>query len=249
ALASFALGPGDRALHAAGDAGFGADRDVRLHAALPESILAQLVGRVASAAHAILVDPHVAIGHRNGVDVRVHEFALPGQRVGDAVDVIPTASVETYEVFAEGGADLHQLKARFDLFDEHVNLDGAVGKAQVLFERRKDVVPKRCFLGGLDLGAVQHQRGAGFAQAPVIVADVEHRIDDGRGKTGAAGVPHVAVVQVQPARAKDLGREVELLFPVVDDGASEKTLRPLVHFARHLFGNFREHGIALDGQL
>ena len=83
----------------------------------------------------------------------------------------------------------------------------------------------------------------------MVVDDVERRIDDGRGKAGAAGVPHVAVVQMQPARAKDLGREVELLFPVVDDRASEETLRPLVHLARHLFGNLHEHGIAMDGQL
>ena len=41
ALALLALGAGDRALHAAGDAGLGADRDVRLHAALPERELAQ----------------------------------------------------------------------------------------------------------------------------------------------------------------------------------------------------------------
>ena len=47
----------------------------------------------------------------------------------------------------EGGADLHQLEARFDLFDEHVNLDGAALKAEVLFDRRKDVAPKRRFLG------------------------------------------------------------------------------------------------------
>src|SRR5205807_8758295 len=107
----------------------GADRDVGLHATLPEGIPAQLVGRVTRAAHAVLVDPHVAIGHRDGVDVRVHEFAIPGYRVGDAVDVIPAAGVEADEVLAEGGADLHELEAGFDLFDEHVNLDRAVGKA------------------------------------------------------------------------------------------------------------------------
>src|SRR5262249_58961537 len=110
--------------------------------------------------------------------IRVHEFPVPGHGVGDAVDVVPTAGVEPYEVFAEGGADLHQLEAGFDLFDEHVHLDGTVGKAQVLFERRQDVVPQGGFFGGLDLGQVQNHRGAGFAQAPVGIDDVERRIDD-----------------------------------------------------------------------
>jgi len=85
----------------------GADRDVGLHATLPESILAPLVGRVDRAAHAVLIGPHVAIRHRDGVDVRIHEFPLPGHRVRDTVDVIPTARVEADEVLAEGGADLH----------------------------------------------------------------------------------------------------------------------------------------------
>jgi len=84
---------------------------------------------------------------------------------------------------------------------------------------------------------------------PVIVGDVEHHINDGRGKAGAADGPDVTVVQMQPARAKDLGREVELLFQSLMMGRPEKTLRPLVHLARHLFGNLREQGIALDGQL
>src|SRR4029077_19098974 len=89
AFTLFALGPGNGALHAAGDAGFGPNRDIRLHATLPESALSTLVGRVAGAAHAVLIGPHVAIGHRDGVDVGIHEFLLPGQRVGNAVDVIP----------------------------------------------------------------------------------------------------------------------------------------------------------------
>src|SRR5207237_10332875 len=104
APALFPLGAGIRSLHAAGDAGLGPDRDVGLHATLPESTLAQLVGRVARAAHAVLINPHVAIGHRDGVDVRVHESPIPGHRVGDAVNVIPTAGVEPDEVLAEGGA-------------------------------------------------------------------------------------------------------------------------------------------------
>src|SRR5262249_59290433 len=98
-------------VHAAADGGLGADRDVGLHPTLPESILAELVRRVAGAAHAVLIGPHVAIGHRNGVDVRVHKFSIPGHRVGDTVDVIPATGVEADEALAKGGADLHQLEA------------------------------------------------------------------------------------------------------------------------------------------
>src|SRR5205807_2036572 len=116
--------------------------------------------------------PHVAIGHRDGIDVRVHEIAVPGYRVGDTVDVVPAAGVEADEVLAESGTDLHQLKASLDLFHEHVNLDGTVGKAKVLFECRQDFAPEGCFLGSLNLGQVQYQRGAGFAQPPVVVDDV-----------------------------------------------------------------------------
>src|SRR5207302_3726418 len=67
ALALFPLGPGNRSLHAARDAGRGTDRDVRFHPTLPQRTLAQLIRRVAGAAHAVLVGPHVAVGHRDGV--------------------------------------------------------------------------------------------------------------------------------------------------------------------------------------
>src|SRR4051794_41982516 len=49
--------------------------------------------------------------------------------------------------------------------------------------------------------------------------------------------------------AEDLGREVELFSPVVNDGPSEETLPPLVHLARHPFGGLRENRVAVDGQL
>ena len=110
----------------------------------------------------------------------------------------------------------------------------AVGQAQMLFERGQDVVPQRGFFGGLNLGQIQDHRGPDLAQGPLIVNDVEHGVDDGCGKAGAAGVPHVAVVEMQTARPKDLGREVELLRPVVDNRAPEETLRPMVHFSPRL---------------
>ena len=97
-FALLALGAGDGALHAVRDAGRRADRDVRLHAALPQREAAVGVRRVDRAPHAILVAAHVAVGHRDVVDVRVHERGIPGHRVGDAVDVVPAAGVEADEV-------------------------------------------------------------------------------------------------------------------------------------------------------
>src|SRR5262249_12818341 len=170
-LALFALGAGDGALHGGGDAGFGADRDVGLHAALPQGTLTHLVGRVAGAAHAILIDPHVAVGHRDVGYVRVYEPLVPGRRVGDAVDVIPAAGVEADEVLAQRGADLHQLEARRDLLDEHVDLDGPVRQADVSFQHRQDVSPECRLLGGLDLGQVQPNRGVPLPLAPAALDD------------------------------------------------------------------------------
>ncbi len=65
----------------------------------------------------------------------IDELGIPGHRVGDAVDVIPTAGVEADEVLAERGADLHQLEAALELLDQHVDLDRAGREPQVCFER------------------------------------------------------------------------------------------------------------------
>ena len=85
----------------------------------------------------------------------IDEILLPGHRIGDAVDVIPTAGIEPDKVLAERGADFHQLETRFDLFDEHVHLDRAAPESKVLFEADQDVVPQGRFLRGLDLRQIQ----------------------------------------------------------------------------------------------
>ena len=112
-----------------------ADRNVRLHPALPERELAAAIRRVDGAAHAILVVAHVAVGHRDRVDVRIDERRVPRHRVGHAVDVVPAAGVEADEVPAERRADLHQLEARLELLDEHVDLDASLRKLPMRFER------------------------------------------------------------------------------------------------------------------
>ena len=123
ALTLLALTAGDGPLHRRLDARLAADRDVGLHAALPQREVAVDVRRVDRPAHPVLVDPHVPVGHRDRVDVGVDESGVPGVGVGDRVDVVPAAGVEADEVDAERGADLHQLKARLDLLDEHVTED------------------------------------------------------------------------------------------------------------------------------
>ena len=65
----------------------------------------------------------------------------------------------------------------------------------------------------------------------------------------ARGEPQVPIVEVQPARAEDARREVQLRSPVLDDGATEKPLRPRVHLARDLLGGGHEHIGACERQL
>ena len=107
ALALLTFRPGNRALHSIRDAFLGTHGNVRLHAAFPERNLPQPVGRTAGTPHAVFVDPHVAVRHRDRIDIRVQEVLVPGQGVRDAVDVIPAAGVESKKVLSKGGADLH----------------------------------------------------------------------------------------------------------------------------------------------
>ena len=61
------------------------------------------------------------------------------------------------------------------------------------------------------------------------------------------------VVEVQAARAEDLGGEVELRHPVGDHRLrsvrAEEVACPGVHLARYLFGRSQEHRVAVDRQL
>ena len=107
---------------------------------------------------------------------------IPGHRVRHAVDVVPAAGVEADEVRPERGADLHQLEAGFDLFDQHVDLDRAGRQAEVRLERREHVVPQRRFFGGLNLRQVEDERRARVAQPLVVVRDVQREVDDRRGE-------------------------------------------------------------------
>jgi hypothetical protein len=212
----FAAGPGlllappsgDRALHPGRHPRGRAHRDVGLHAALPQGAATVLVGRVDGPTNAVLVGAHVGVGHGDCIDVGVDEFPVPRQRVRDAVDVVPPAGVEAYEVAAECGADLHQLEAGLELLHQDVGLDRAVLETELDLKRRQNVVPQGRLLGGLDLGQVEDDRGAGLPQPLVVVDHVEHYVDDGGRKALAVGHADVAIVQMQPPGAEDLGREV-----------------------------------------
>ena len=110
----------------------------------------------------------------------IDEGLVPRHRVGDAVDVVPPSGVEADEVAAERGADFHQLEAGLDLLDEHVDLDGAGGKAQMRLERGHHVIPERGLLGGLNLRQIEHDRRPGAAELPMVVHDVQRHVHDGR---------------------------------------------------------------------
>ena len=94
---------------------------------------------------------------------------IPGHRVRHAVDVIPAAGIEPDEMLPERGADFHELETRFDLLDEHIALDAAIGQPQVLLERRKNVTPESGFLGGLNLRHIQDERAACLAEPFMVV--------------------------------------------------------------------------------
>jgi hypothetical protein len=249
ALTLLAFATGYRPLHTRLNASRRSHRNVGFHPALPERVLAERIGCVDGTPDAVLVVPHVAVGHRDGVDVGVDEIRIPRHRVGDAVDVIPAPGVETDEVLAKRRADLHQLKARLELLDEHVHLDGTDGESQVRFERREDVIPERRLLSGLNLRQVQRQRRTSPGELLIVVHDKERGIHDGCRETGAARVPHMPIVEMEAARPEELRGEVELPPPVVDGRAPEELARPFVHLAGHVFGCRHEHGVAMDGEL
>ena len=183
---------------------------------------------------------HVAVGHRDRVDVGIDEAVVPGHRVGDAVDVVPAAGVEADEALAERGADLHELKRGFELLDQDVGLHGAGGQPQVALQRGEQPVPEGRLLGGLDLRKVEDDRGAARAQRRVVGGHVQRGVDDRGRQAGAVRHAHVAVVQVQAARPEDRGGEVELRAPVVDDRPLQEPLRPGVHLSRDPFGGGQE---------
>ncbi len=66
---------------------------------------------------------------------------IPRHCVRHAVDVIPSSGVEADEMLPQRCADFHELERGFDLLDKDIAHDAALGQAQVLFERGKDVAP------------------------------------------------------------------------------------------------------------
>jgi hypothetical protein len=176
--ALLAFGAGDGARHSALDARLGPDRNVRLHPALPEREAAVAVRRVDRTPHPILVVLHVAVGHRDGVDVRIDERRVPRDGVRDAVDVVPPPRIEPDEARRERRANLHELERRLELFDEHVRFHRAGPQIEMRLERGQHVVPERGFLGRLDLRQVQHQRRIVSPQPAMVVHDVQRGIDD-----------------------------------------------------------------------
>ncbi len=200
-------------------------------------------GRVHGPPHAVLVIPHVAVGHRYRFNVGVDERLVPRHRVGNAVDVVPPACVESDEMPAERGAYLHKLERGFQLFDEHVHLYRSERDAQVVLQRRQELVPERGLFGRLYLREIEHDRRARFIELLIVVHYVKHDVDDGSREHESVLVPYVPVVEMKTPRPEYLRREVELLSPVHDYFAAEKSLGPFVHLSRDLLGDVHEHRV------
>ena len=246
-LLARAAGRGAR--HTLGDALRRADRDVGLHAALPERESAAAIRRVHRAAHPSFIVAQVAVGHGDRADVGIHECAIPRQRVGDAVDVVPASGVEPHEAGPERGADLHQLEGGFELLHEHVGLDARLGETDMTLERQEDVVPERGLLGRLDLGHVEDQRASLGPQHLVVVHDVERCVHDRSREVLAVAVAHMPVDQVQAAGAEDPRGEGELSAPIGDSLAAERLAGPGVHLGRDLFGDAEEPRVGGEREL
>ena len=91
------------------------------------------VRRVHCSTNAVFVVAHVAIGHRDGIDIGINKLRLPRQRVGDAIDVIPRPVLYPTKCSREC-ADLHQLESRLDLLDEDIDFDRPAADAQMIFQ-------------------------------------------------------------------------------------------------------------------
>ena len=150
----------------------GAYGDVGLHAALPEGVVAVDARCVYGPPDTVLVITHVAVSHCYGFYVRVYERLVPRHRVGHAVYVIPPARVEADEMPSERGAYLHQLESRFVLLDEDIDLYGPYREAQVVLQRRKQLVPESGFFRSLYFGEVEHDGRARLFELLIVVDDV-----------------------------------------------------------------------------
>ncbi len=169
--------------------------------------------------------------------------------VGDAVDVVPPARIEADEVRTERGADLHQLKAGFDLLHEDVHLDGSARQADVSLELVEHIVPQRRFFGGLDFRQVEDKAAALAPQRVMVVHDVECRVHHRRRQAAPARDLDVSIIEVKPPGPEDPCRPIELALPVVDDRPSEEAARPGVHLSGHGFGRPQEEFRASERQL
>jgi hypothetical protein len=83
----------------------------------------------------------------------------------------------------------------------------------------------------------------------VVVDHVECEVDDRSGEAAAVLLAHVAVIEMETARAEDRGGEVELPAPVGDDGVPERALRPLVHLGGDFSGDAQEEWVPGDREL
>jgi len=241
--------PRDCLPHSSRDPVIRSDRDVGFHAALPKGTPALAVGGVDRAADPVLVDPHVAIGHADRVDVRVGKGGIPRQGIGHGIDVVPAPGVEADEVTAEDRADLQKLERGLDLLHQDVDLDRALGETEVLLERRQQGVPDCSLFGRLDLWQIKHHGAPLGAQRGLVVHHVKHHVDDRGGEASVIGPSQVAVVEVQPPGPEDSRGEFELLPPIGDDRTAKKPLCPAVHLGGDRFGNRQEEGIPGDCEL
>ena len=82
----------------------------------------------------------------------------------------------------------------------------------------------------------------------MVVNHEQARVDDGSGEARAIDAADLPVVEVHAPGPEDDGREVELRSPGLDDGSTEETAGPLVHFGGDALRSTHEHVVAGDGE-
>ena len=82
----------------------------------------------------------------------------------------------------------------------------------------------------------------------MVVDHVEDGVNHRRGEATAVGVANVTILQMEAARPKDLGCEVELPVPVGHDLPPKEALRPRVHLRCHNLGRLQKDRVLRECQ-
>ena len=141
------------------------------------------------------------------------------------------------------------MKARFELFDEDVDEDGASVEAKVVLDRVEDGGPVCGFGGCLYLRQVENDRASLAAQRLCVVGEVQRSVGHAGGVTVAVLMGDMAIVEMEATGSEDARGHLQLLLPVGDDFPAVEVDSPVVHLPGNDLGDVMELWVARKGQL